>query len=218
MDLNPHAFVAPFSAYEVATHVQKSNAQLLLVSTAWLSDKLGDDVERGEGKKEGEPYWETLSYWITRLGPLLGREERAESEEGREMDVRIGEDGNEGRNGNEEAAVGAIKAHDARTTLVVIANRVGEEPGGLVPCDLETVKVPLELLSTHDADLDRPPSPPSSESNHNHDDNNAPNITITTNHHDTNPTAPNPGSEPIIPPSLTSTSTTSTISEPMVPS
>lgn len=37
MDLNPHQFTAPWTLYELATHTQATETQLLLLSMAWLT-------------------------------------------------------------------------------------------------------------------------------------------------------------------------------------
>ena len=87
MDLNPHRFVAPWDAYEFCSAAIASAADTIVVSTAWLTSlsplQLAEEPE--------SPDWDTFTYWINRLLPL----------------VRDGE----------------------RETLVVCANRCGEEPG-----------------------------------------------------------------------------------------
>ena len=123
MDLNPHAFTAPSSDYELANHVVNTNARLLVMSTAWFTNQRDQKEEKGgqgrEDTKEtdSEPEWETLEYWISRLKPVI------------EKGVKVDDE-------------------DAKLVIVVIANRMGVESGALVACDLEAVKAPS--VENHD--------------------------------------------------------------------
>ncbi len=68
MDLNPERFVAPWHAYELASHVLFTEATLLIASNAWLTRL---DRDQLFGKEEREvPDWDTLGYWAERLKPL----------------------------------------------------------------------------------------------------------------------------------------------------
>ncbi|TYZ53523.1 hypothetical protein PybrP1_008984 [[Pythium] brassicae (nom. inval.)] len=60
MDINPHEFTAPFSAFEFATQVVAHGSDLVLFSCAWCD----------HNRDETETY-PTLSYWATRLTPIV---------------------------------------------------------------------------------------------------------------------------------------------------
>lgn len=70
MDLNPYKFEAPWNAYEFANHVLHREANLVVLSMAWLT------LEPAETflVEPLEPHMETLSYWIQRIAPLLRKE------------------------------------------------------------------------------------------------------------------------------------------------
>ncbi|KAI1214735.1 carbon-nitrogen hydrolase [Annulohypoxylon truncatum] len=73
MDINPYKFEAPWHAFEFAFHVLESNANLVILSMAWLTTE-----DFGVySSKSSEPDLDTLTYWLTRLEPLI----RAETEE-----------------------------------------------------------------------------------------------------------------------------------------
>ena len=67
MDLNPHKFEAPWGAYEFASHALASQADILILSMAWLSNSNSSAPMRGKA----DPDVDTLSYWIERLRPLV---------------------------------------------------------------------------------------------------------------------------------------------------
>ncbi|OTA98295.1 hypothetical protein M426DRAFT_47733, partial [Hypoxylon sp. CI-4A] len=70
---NPYRFEAPWHAFEFAFHVLESNAKVVILSMAWLTNEdLGI-----YSSKSSEPDLDTLTYWLTRLEPLI----RAETEE-----------------------------------------------------------------------------------------------------------------------------------------
>ncbi|APA08298.1 hypothetical protein SS1G_13215 [Sclerotinia sclerotiorum 1980 UF-70] len=73
MDLNPYKFEAPWSTCEFASHVLEKKANLVIVSMAWLTRE--DQISFGLLAKE--PDMKTISYWITRLEPII----RAETDE-----------------------------------------------------------------------------------------------------------------------------------------
>lgn len=60
MDINPHEFTAPFDAFEFATQVVTHGSDLVLFSCAWCD----------HDREETETY-PTLSYWATRLTPVV---------------------------------------------------------------------------------------------------------------------------------------------------
>ncbi|KAI0834650.1 carbon-nitrogen hydrolase [Hypoxylon sp. FL0890] len=73
MDINPYKFEAPWHAFEFAFHVLESNANVVILSMAWLTTE-----DFGVySSKSSEPDLDTLTYWLTRLEPLI----RAETEE-----------------------------------------------------------------------------------------------------------------------------------------
>jgi hypothetical protein len=67
MDLSPRYFTAPFTAFELATHTLATDAAMLLASNAWLTHQSRASL----AARAAEPDWETLSYWVERLSPLL---------------------------------------------------------------------------------------------------------------------------------------------------
>ncbi|KAI1468558.1 carbon-nitrogen hydrolase [Daldinia caldariorum] len=73
MDINPYKFEAPFHAFEFAFHVLEMGSNLVVLSMAWLTREDG----RMFSRMPNEPDLDTLTYWVTRLEPLI----RAESEE-----------------------------------------------------------------------------------------------------------------------------------------
>ncbi|KAI2463773.1 carbon-nitrogen hydrolase [Annulohypoxylon bovei var. microspora] len=73
MDINPYKFEAPWHTFEFAFHVLESNANVVILSMAWLTTE-----DFGVySSKSSEPDLDTLTYWLTRLEPLI----RAETEE-----------------------------------------------------------------------------------------------------------------------------------------
>ncbi|KAK2025001.1 hypothetical protein LX32DRAFT_77749 [Colletotrichum zoysiae] len=73
MDLNPYKFQAPWHAFEFAFHVLEYESNLVIVSMAWLTREDG----RLFSRMPNEPDMDTLTYWVTRLEPLI----RAENED-----------------------------------------------------------------------------------------------------------------------------------------
>ncbi|OTA67273.1 carbon-nitrogen hydrolase [Hypoxylon sp. EC38] len=65
--------ISPWHAFEFAFHVLESNANVVILSMAWLTTE-----DFGVySSKSSEPDLDTLTYWLTRLEPLI----RAETEE-----------------------------------------------------------------------------------------------------------------------------------------
>lgn len=114
MDFNPKQFLAPWSDYEIATHVVRTNAKLLIASNAWLTHKSREELLAGPAEHDPD----TLSYWLSRLRPLL--------DEG-------GGWNNRGGDGNVD---GESAGGEADERIIIIANRVGIEPGVCRACDL----------------------------------------------------------------------------------
>jgi len=67
MDLNPYKFEAPWNAWEFAYHVLHREANLVILSMAWLTL----DEPRPYSRFPNEPDMQTLSYWLSRLEPII---------------------------------------------------------------------------------------------------------------------------------------------------
>ncbi|KAL1876884.1 hypothetical protein VTK73DRAFT_9037 [Phialemonium thermophilum] len=73
MDINPYKFQTPWHAFEFAFHILEVNANLVILSMAWLT--LADATEFSQLPQD--PDMETLTYWVQRLEPVI-RAERSE--------------------------------------------------------------------------------------------------------------------------------------------
>ena len=66
MDINPYKFTAPWSDYEFANHVLKTQSPIVVLNMAWLStlsqQELADSPEK--------PDQGTFGYWLERFHPL----------------------------------------------------------------------------------------------------------------------------------------------------
>lgn len=70
---SPYKFEAPWDKFEFATHVLKTGAKLVVVSMAWIThEDQGSFIQ-----KPSEPDMDTLSYWVSRIEPII----RTESDE-----------------------------------------------------------------------------------------------------------------------------------------
>ncbi|KAL9128732.1 MAG: hypothetical protein Q9217_002639 [Psora testacea] len=70
MDLNPYKFTAPWDAYEFCISAINTQADMLVLSMAWLSS-----LPAAELKETPEtPDMDTFTYWLNRLLPLLETE------------------------------------------------------------------------------------------------------------------------------------------------
>jgi protein N-terminal amidase len=87
---SPYKFEAPWSAWEFAYHILHKEANLVILSMAWLTR----EDARSYSRSPKDPDMETLSYWLARLEPVI----RAETEG--EIIVVIAN-----RSGTEEEAV-----------------------------------------------------------------------------------------------------------------
>jgi hypothetical protein len=72
IDHSPYKFEAPWNAWEFAYHVLHKEANLVILSMAWLTR----EDARSYSRSPKDPDMETLSYWLARLEPLI----RAETE------------------------------------------------------------------------------------------------------------------------------------------
>ncbi|TFB03282.1 Protein Amidase [Trichoderma ghanense] len=67
MDINPYKFEAPWHAFEFAFHVLEVESNLVIVSMAWMTR----EDRRHFSRMPNEPDMNTLTYWVTRLEPLI---------------------------------------------------------------------------------------------------------------------------------------------------
>ena len=70
MDINPYKFEAPWDAYELANAC--AGCELILFSSAWTNAHPDDDIEV---KRAPIDFAETVTYWLARLRPLIGKRE-----------------------------------------------------------------------------------------------------------------------------------------------
>jgi protein N-terminal amidase len=69
MDINPHKFLAPFTAYEFANHALAARSPLICVSMAWISALPTDELNAEAMAREAD--FATLSYWVQRFLPVV---------------------------------------------------------------------------------------------------------------------------------------------------
>ncbi|KAG9230329.1 carbon-nitrogen hydrolase [Amylocarpus encephaloides] len=74
MDINPYKFETPWNAWEFSYHVLHKQANLVIMSMAWLTR---EDIT-SFSRAPHEPDMETLSYWLSRLEPLIRAESTGE--------------------------------------------------------------------------------------------------------------------------------------------
>lgn len=67
MDINPYRFLAPWTDYEFANAVLTSGVRLVVLSMAWLTRLLPEDLQR----EPRRPDMETVAYWLERFFPLI---------------------------------------------------------------------------------------------------------------------------------------------------
>ncbi|PNP49569.1 hypothetical protein THARTR1_09891 [Trichoderma harzianum] len=67
MDINPYKFEAPWHAFEFAFHILEVESNLVIVSMAWMTR----EDRRHYSRMPNEPDMDTLTYWVTRLEPLI---------------------------------------------------------------------------------------------------------------------------------------------------
>ncbi|KAM3507626.1 hypothetical protein MY11210_007076 [Beauveria gryllotalpidicola] len=73
MDLNPYKFEAPWHEYEFAFHALDVCADVVILSMAWMKQE-----PREFSHIPSEPDMETLTYWVTRLEPLIRVDRKGE--------------------------------------------------------------------------------------------------------------------------------------------
>jgi protein N-terminal amidase len=71
---SPYKFESPWSAWEFAYHVLHKQANLVILSMAWLTR----EDARSYSRTPKEPDMETLSYWLARLEPVIRDEDEGE--------------------------------------------------------------------------------------------------------------------------------------------
>ncbi|KAK3308893.1 carbon-nitrogen hydrolase [Chaetomium strumarium] len=67
MDINPYKFEAPWDAYEFGFHILRARANLVILSTAWLTN----DEQTVFTSRPDAPDLSTLTYWVRRLEPIV---------------------------------------------------------------------------------------------------------------------------------------------------
>ena len=67
MDVNPYQFQAPWSAFEFAYHILDIEANLVIISLAWMTR----EDQRTFSRTPKEPDMDTLIYWLSRLEPVI---------------------------------------------------------------------------------------------------------------------------------------------------
>ncbi|KAK1718824.1 carbon-nitrogen hydrolase [Colletotrichum acutatum] len=70
MDLNPYKFEAPWHEFEFAFHVLECESNVVIMSMAWMTR----EDARMFSRMPNEPDMDTLTYWVTRLEPLIRSE------------------------------------------------------------------------------------------------------------------------------------------------
>lgn len=111
MDLNPHAFTAPWTAYEFATHVLNTRSSLVILSMAWLTRLSASELVA----QASEPDLETFAYWLERLGPVVEKGRRREEGEGEGERVIVLAN----RSGSESGDAGTEEARYAGSSTVL---------------------------------------------------------------------------------------------------
>ncbi|EFQ27946.1 carbon-nitrogen hydrolase [Colletotrichum graminicola M1.001] len=71
---DPYKFQAPWHAFEFAFHVLEYESNLVIVSMAWMTREDG----RLFSRMPNEPDMDTLTYWVTRLEPLIRSDNQEE--------------------------------------------------------------------------------------------------------------------------------------------
>ncbi|KAH8752285.1 carbon-nitrogen hydrolase [Diaporthe sp. PMI_573] len=71
----PYKFKTPLHAFEFAFHVLDTRANVVIISMAWYSDEDPKTFSR----LPQEPDFDTLNYWVQRLGPVIRAEVNEET-------------------------------------------------------------------------------------------------------------------------------------------
>ncbi|KYK58716.1 hypothetical protein DCS_05733 [Drechmeria coniospora] len=67
MDLNPYKFQAPWDTFEFAFHALEMDANLVILTMAWMTREDGSQFSL----TPREPDMETLAYWLSRIEPII---------------------------------------------------------------------------------------------------------------------------------------------------
>lgn len=140
-DLNPYRFQAPWGAFEFGTHVVNVNASLVILNMAWLLNPDPSDLTMTSAHPDWDaPHWDTLSYWVARLTPLLQKKAVSEGASTREIIVIICN-----RTGTEGSAMYAgtstvLGFKDGRVRIFDVAGRRDSTKGLLVDTTAESQK------------------------------------------------------------------------------
>lgn len=149
MDFNPSRFTAPWDDYELATHIKDSNSRLLVACNAWLTNLSRDELQH----QSEDPDESTITYWITRLKPLIDSEGgwRNPIHEGQMSKTRDGERNLEDQLTYQANVLKFSDGDSAQERICVIANRTGVEPGEVKACDLSRGRPPTKEEEARDA-------------------------------------------------------------------
>jgi len=71
---SPYKFEAPWIAWEFAHHILRVQANLVIISMAWLTR----EDAKTYSQRPDEPDMDTLSYWLSRLEPVIRAEAQGE--------------------------------------------------------------------------------------------------------------------------------------------
>ncbi|KAI0966630.1 carbon-nitrogen hydrolase [Xylaria arbuscula] len=74
MDINPYKFEAPWHAFEFAFHCLEVEANLVIVTMAWMTREDASVFS----STPNEPDMDTLTYWMARLEPLIRSDKQEE--------------------------------------------------------------------------------------------------------------------------------------------
>ncbi|KAI1310182.1 carbon-nitrogen hydrolase [Xylaria venustula] len=74
MDINPYKFEAPWHAFEFAFHCLEVEANLVIVTMAWMTREDASVFS----STPNEPDMDTLTYWMARLEPLIRSDKQDE--------------------------------------------------------------------------------------------------------------------------------------------
>ncbi|KAF1822758.1 carbon-nitrogen hydrolase [Dissoconium aciculare CBS 342.82] len=72
MDINPYQFTADWAKYEFATSMLTNNVRYVILSMAWLTRLLHEDVVADPNR----PDMETVAYWLERFWPFMDSQPR----------------------------------------------------------------------------------------------------------------------------------------------
>ena len=74
MDINPYQFTAPWTDYEFANTMLREGVRIVVLSMAWLTRLLPQELMASPG----DPDMETVAYWLERFHPLIDKASKDE--------------------------------------------------------------------------------------------------------------------------------------------